>query len=535
MSRVGDDDVGVWSFKQVHAQLLQVSLPLRSANPATVFLLALAVGVCTATGLFSSTSAPPEGYAAMHTSVPLVTETSTPETTTQHTDNTTLAFRLERVREMMQHTWAGYKECAWGHDELSPVSCSHNDKWGGFGITLVDSLDTLILMGMTEELAEARRFVAEINYGASDAGALSVFELTIRHVGGLLSAYTLTGDKLYLDKAVSLADLLLPAFNTPSGVPVGEYNMYTKRYNIDRANPCLAEAGSLQMEFSYLSIITNNSVYADTANRFFETVFDMQESTGIEPIKDLVPLHFNSFSGDFTDELISFGGQGDSYYEYLLKLWILDGKRDPWLRKMYDRSVAAMKRHLIFYTRNEGVMYLANSDHGEAGHTMEHLTCFVPGMLALGAEGPADLNLAERLGETCHKMYSSTASGLGAEILSFEPHTDEFLSQDASYILRPETLESMFLLWRKTKNPKYRDWAWDMFLAIERNCKTTYGYSGVTNVDMRRGGALDDRMESFFIAETIKYLFLIFSDDDVLDLNEYVLTTEAHPFRIQEN
>lgn len=105
--------------------------------------------------------------------------------------------------------------------------------------------------------------------------------------------------------------------------------------------------------------------------------------------------------------------------------------------------------------------------------------------------------------------------------------------QVAYYILRPEVIESYYYMWMMTKNEKYREWAWEAVLAIEKYCRTENGYSGINNVNIANP-QFDDVQQSFFFAETLKYLYLIFADTDLLPLDKYVFNTEAHPFRIRD-
>lgn len=123
----------------------------------------------------------------------------------------TARIRRDKIRDAMLFVWNSYRQYAWGQDELKPVSKTGSQNWGGMGVTLVDSLDTLWLMGLHKEFDEAKKWV-QTSLTFDHAGAVSVFETTIRELGGLLSAYDLSGDKVFLDKAKLLGDRLMPAF-----------------------------------------------------------------------------------------------------------------------------------------------------------------------------------------------------------------------------------------------------------------------------------------------------------------------------------
>jgi mannosyl-oligosaccharide alpha-1,2-mannosidase len=173
---------------------------------------------------------------------------------------------------------------------------------------------------------------------------------------------------------------------------------------------------------------------------------------------------------------------------------------------------------------------------------MGHLACFTGGLFALTSMYVDELSSAERhifkslaaeITNTCHESYIKTATHIGPESFSFK-NGAEVEPIDSYYILRPEVIEAYFYMWRMTKDQKYRDWAWDAAEAIEKHCRTDSGYSGLKDVRYVNS-VKDDVQQSFFFAETLKYLFLIFSDDDVLSLDKYVLNTEAHPFLILKN
>lgn len=123
------------------------------------------------------------------------------------------------------HAYGGYEKHAFGHDEVRPVTNETNDSWNGWGVTMIDALDTMALMGLTEELARARAHVATLTFDQDKS--ISVFETTIRYLGGLLSAYALTQDQLYADKAFELGRAMLPAFETETRIPYNSLNLQT--------------------------------------------------------------------------------------------------------------------------------------------------------------------------------------------------------------------------------------------------------------------------------------------------------------------
>jgi len=246
-------------------------------------------------------------------------------------------------------------------------------------------------------------------------------------------------------------------------------------------------------------------------------------------------------SGEFASHEITLGARADSLYEYLLKQWLLSGRTDERMRAMYDESVAAIRQHLVIRggeARCGNCTYLASWNYKTKVHVhqMDHLVCFVPGMLALGAHGDtydADMELARELMATCYRMYAHSPSGLAPEIADFSHAREVRAVPSAKHgLLRPETVESLFIMWRLTGDSTYREWGWDIFEAIESRTRVSSGgFSPVRDVTAPKL-ALSGNMESFFVAETLKYLYMLFSDGTEVPLDEYVLNTEAHPLRI---
>ncbi|XP_029372403.1 endoplasmic reticulum mannosyl-oligosaccharide 1,2-alpha-mannosidase isoform X1 [Echeneis naucrates] len=446
--------------------------------------------------------------------------------------------RLEAVREAFRHAWKGYKDHAWGHDELKPISKSFGE-WFGLGLTLIDSLDTMWILGLKEEFGEARTWV-EKELSFSKNVDVNLFETTIRVLGGLLSTYHLTGDQLFLDKAKDLGSRLMPAFKTPSKIPFSDVNIgkgtaHPPRWTSDST---LAEVTSIQLEFRELSRITQEPQYQDVVNEVMKLVHRLPGKHD-----GLVPMFINTNSGQFTHKgVFTLGARADSYYEYLLKQWIQGGKTEDDLLEDYLQAVEGVKKHLVKQTGPSGLTFVGELSHNRFNAKMDHLVCFLPGTLALGAHNnlPGDhMDLAVQLMETCHQMYTQMETGLSPEIAHFNLQTSDghdvvVKPADRHNLLRPETVESLFYMYRFTKDTKYRDWGWEILQNFNKYTKVPGGgYTSINNVRDPVNPGPRDKMESFFLGETLKYLYLLFSDDtELLSLDKYVFNTEAHPLPI---
>ncbi|KAM0906663.1 hypothetical protein ACQ4PT_016629 [Festuca glaucescens] len=439
--------------------------------------------------------------------------------------------RREKVKEAMLHAWNSYVKYAWGMDELQPQSKNGVNSFGGLGATLVDSLDTLYIMGLKDEFQKARDWVAESLSFDKDYDA-SVFETTIRVVGGLLSAYDMSGDKVFLEKAKDIADRLLPAWDTTSGIPFNSINLaHGRAHNFGWTNgdSILADSGTEQLEFIALSQRTGDPKYQLKAENVIRQLQKIYPSDG------LLPIYINPHSGTSSYSTITFGAMGDSFYEYLLKVWIQGNKTESvkHYRQMWETSMEGLIS-LTKKTTPSNYSYICEKTGGSLSDKMDELACFAPGMLALGASGYGPekakqiMNLAEELARTCYNFYQSTPTKLAGENYYFHPGQDMNVGTSWN-ILRPETVESLMYLWRLTGNKTYQDWGWDIFQAFEKNSRIESGYVGLRDVN---SGEKDDKMQSFFLAETLKYLYLLFSPPSVISFDEWVFNTEAHPLRI---
>ncbi|EDV24520.1 uncharacterized protein TRIADDRAFT_25880 [Trichoplax adhaerens] len=435
---------------------------------------------------------------------------------------------------MMKFAWDGYVKYAWGQNELSPNSLRGHfaNIFGSYntGATIVDALDTLYIMDMKEEFKMASDWVKnKLDFNQVFA---SVFETNIRFLGGLLSAYALTNDEVFKTKAKDLGDRLAKAFNSRTGIPYGRINIGSGAAS-SGSSAVLAEIGTVHLEFAYLTRITGDKSYLDKVQNLRKHLNKITKPNG------LYPNYIDISSGNWISQSVSIGAMGDSFYEYLIKSWYLSGGKDKLARSMFDEAMKHIIAKLVKKSWS-GLTFVAQSNYGSIENRMEHLACFSGGMFALGAKGAPKkmaatyLNLGREIGNTCHESYIRTATHIGPEVFRFGLGKDaqSSYSGEMHYILRPEVVETYFVLWRITRDKKYRDWGWDAAQSIEKYCKSKAGYSGISNV-YSNSPSQDDVQQSFFLAETLKYLYLLFSDNDVLPLDKWVFNTEAHPLPVE--
>jgi ER degradation enhancer, mannosidase alpha-like 2 len=415
----------------------------------------------------------------------------------------------ERVRQEFLHAWQGYKQYAWGHDELRPLSKSYHDWYGtSLYMTPVDALDTMVLMGLKNEANEDRELIDK-NLSFDKDIYVKNFEITIRMLGGLLSSYQLTRDKRLLALAEDLGNRLLPVFNSPTGMPYSYVNLKTGAVRGAETNP--AEVGTLLLEFGTLSKLTGKPVYYDKAKRALVELYDRRSKIG------LVGDGINVETGKWTGTDSSVSGGIDSYYEYLLKAWLLFGDKD--CKRMWDTSIAALNRY-VADDAPTGLWYgHVNMNTGKrTGTYFGALDAFFPGELALSGDMPR----ARRLEDSCYKMW--TMFGIEPEVINYSTMKVIY----GGYPLRPEIIESAFYLHHFTNDPRYLQMGNTFFDSLVKYCRTPVAYAALKDVRTKQQ---DDDMESFFLAETLKYLYLIYAPANTVDLSHSVFNTEAHPLQ----
>ena len=414
-----------------------------------------------------------------------------------------------RVRAAILDSWAAYQKHAAPHDELKPVSNTPHD-WHAQSllITPVDTLDTLLLIGAKKEADEAHQLIVEKLSFDHDISVKN-FEITIRVLGGLLSAYEMTGDARLLQLADDLGTRLLPVFESPTGMPYMYVNLKTGKVTGARTNP--AEIGTLFLEFGTLSRHTRKPVYYDKAKRALVELYNRRSKIG------LVGEEIDVETGKWLSTASHVGGGIDSYYEYLLKGWLLFGDED--CRAMWRESVRALNRHLADNAPS-GLWY-GQVDMNSGKRTASEfggLHAFLPAVLALGGDIPR----ARRLQESCFKMWN--VAGIEPEVLNYR--TMKIVHP--GYPLRPEIMESAYTLYVKTKDPRYLDMGRTFFDSLVRHARAGNTFTNLKNVETKEKG---DLLPSYFLAETLKYLYLLYAPPETLKFDEVVFNTEAHPYR----
>ncbi|XP_043269051.1 ER degradation-enhancing alpha-mannosidase-like protein 2 [Venturia canescens] len=443
----------------------------------------------------------------------------------------------EEVRSMFDHAYSSYLKYAYPYDELRSLSCDGFDTWGSFSLTLIDALDTLAIMGNYTEFRRVAELISSrVNFEANIN--VSVFETNIRVVGGLLSAHLLSrkaGIRLepgwpcngpLLRLAEDMAKRLLAAFDTPTGMPYGTVNL---KYGVPEGETsitCTAGIGTFLLEFGTLSRLTGDPLYEEVAMNAVKALHYHRSNIG------LVGNHVDVLTGRWTAQDSGIGAGVDSYFEYLAKGTLL--LQDPLLAGIFHEHKTAIEKYIrredwhLWVSMNEGQVTLP---------VFQSLDAYWPGVLSLFGE----IDDAMKFLHNYHRVWKQ---------FGFTPEFYNIAQSEAGtnregYPLRPELIESVMYLYRATGDPYLVQVGVDVLRSLQHSAKTTCGYATINDVRDHRKA---DRMESFFLAETTKYLYLLFDPENfihnngqhgevietqwgecVVDAGGYVFNTEAHP------
>ncbi|XP_075655445.1 alpha-mannosidase I MNS4 [Castanea sativa] len=428
----------------------------------------------------------------------------------------------DEVRGMFYHAFNGYMEHAFPLDELRPLSCGGEDTLGGYALTLIDSLDMLALLGDWEHFASSVEWIGK-NLQFDINKTVSVFETTIRVLGGLLSAHLIasdyaTGMKIpsydnqLLNLAEDLARRLLPAFDTPTGIPFGSVNLLHGVDEHESKVTSTAGGGTLTLEFGVLSRLTNDPIFEQVTKNAVRGLWARRSKL------NLVGAHINVFTGEWTQKDAGIGTSIDSFYEYLLKAYLLFGDEE-YLFIFQEAYAAAMH-----YLYNDPWYVEVNMDSAAIVWPLfNSLQAFWPGLQVLAGDIDPAIQ-THRAFFSVWKRYGFTPEGFNLATLSVQ-------QGQKSYPLRPELIESTYWLYKATRDPRYLDVGRDMVASLQYGARCPCGYCHISDVEFHKQ---EDHMESFFLAETVKYLWLLFDlavgPDNLVENGpyKYIFSTEGH-------
>ncbi|XP_019259396.1 PREDICTED: alpha-mannosidase I MNS4 isoform X3 [Nicotiana attenuata] len=428
----------------------------------------------------------------------------------------------DEVREMFYHAFNGYMDHAFPRDELRPLSCGGEDTLGGYALTLIDSLDTLALLGDRERFTSSVEWIGK-NLQFDINKTVSIFETTIRVLGGLISAHLIasdyntgmripTYDNELLHLAEDLARRMLPAFDTPTGIPFGSVNLLHGVDENESKITSTAGGGTLTLEFGVLSRLTNDPIFEQVAKNAVRGLWARRSKI------NLVGAHIDVFSGDWTQKDAGIGTSIDSFYEYLLKAYLLFGDEE-YLFIFQEAYKAAM--HYLF---NDPWYVEVNMNSAALVWPLfNSLQAFWPGLQVLAG----DIEPAIRT----HAAFFSVWRRYGFTPEGFNLATLTVQQGQKSYPLRPELIESTYWLYKATRDPRYLDAGRDMLASLQYGARCTCGYCHISDVEFHKQ---EDHMESFFLAETVKYLWLLFDlaagPDNLVENGpyKYIFSTEGH-------
>lgn len=414
------------------------------------------------------------------------------------------------VRAQMAWSWDQYRKHAWGKDEIKPVSGSFSSfplNSHHLGLSLIEALDTLWVMGLDSRFQDGVDWV-KANFDADVDGEVSVFETSIRLIGGLLSAHHACGDAVLLAKARDLADRLLPAFETPTGMPYRFINLKTGAVRERLTSP--ADIATYLPEWGTLSQLTGDPKYAATARKAIGAVFERRSKL------DLVATKIDVLSGEWRSRQATVGSYCDSFFEYLWDSWQLLG--DAECKRMYEVCTAAILKHQQVW--KDGSLWFADVDFETGaivGTEQDELASFYGGLLAQGG--------AMKLGAAYTESWVEVQKRFGVLPEGYDYATAA--PTQLANALRPELVDSVFTLWLIDRDPRWRNIGRVHFLAMKRWNKAQYGYTDLADVtgDPKRQA---DHCPGYWWSEQMKYYYLLFSDTPRFDYNRNYLSTEGN-------
>lgn len=434
-------------------------------------------------------------------------------TTSVETSTTANPIADSLAQEVIDETlrsWKAYKQYAWGHDVLAPLSKSYEDWYEEpLYISPIDAFSTLHLMDLKDEAKEIERYVVDSLDFNKDID-VKIFEVNIRILGGLLAMYEHSGNPKVLNKAKDFADRMLHAFNTKTGIPTYWVNLKTGIAKGDTVN--VAEAATYTFEMGILSSYTKDPKYYQAGKKATLAIYERRSTIGL--IGEII----NVQTGEWISSQSHLGAGVDSYYEYLYKSYLLFG--DEELGNIWRASIQSINQYLAEDYDNK--LWYSRADMNSGKLVSAKVTlydAFFPAILALSG----DVTRAARLQQTWEWLWDK----YGLEPMDYDYKKE--VPTYPVYDLNPEFMESAYYLYHLTGDSIYFNMNKKCWEDIKRYCKTDVAFTSIENVETMEKR---DYMPTFFFAETLKYLYLTFSHyQNKFNFDEYLFNTEAHQFK----
>ncbi|KAI5297850.1 maturation of Asn-linked oligosaccharides protein [Ascosphaera atra] len=451
------------------------------------------------------------------------------------------ADKADAVRDAFRFAWDGYYKYAFPHDELRPVSNGSSDSRNGWGASAVDALSTAIIMDLpdvVEDIMISKSVSLRLLFDTWEECCPDTIYSRRERAPLVMNLK----DRL-LEQSQNLADVMKFAFESPTGIPWNNLNItakttvsYTRPYTQRKATDRYIGWGK-------------DKRYGKLAQKGEEYLLHPKPKSR-EPFPGLIGSKVSIETGELQDARVSWGGGDDSFYEYLIKMYIYDPKRFEEYKDRWVDAIESSMKHLGSDAA-PNVTFLMDWYEGRENKHSGHLNCFDGGNFVLGGQVLKRQDIIDyglKLVAGCHATYAATTTGIGPESFGWDSskvpsNQKDFFKKNGFYIdnfsyqLRPEVIESFYYAWRATGDTMYRDWVWDAFVAIRKYARTSSAFTSISNVMDSAGGKKSDFQESFLYAEVLKYCYLTFSEEAAWQVasdgkNEFVYNTEAHPVRV---
>ncbi|MEM1134489.1 MAG: glycoside hydrolase family 47 protein, partial [Bacteroidota bacterium] len=426
------------------------------------------------------------------------------------------AALAEEIRQVTLSTWQAYKKYAWGYDVLLPIS-KKGFNWydQSLGISPYDAYSTLKVMGFDEEAKEIEEYALSMDWNKDVY--VQVFEVNIRILGGLLAIYEYSKNPAVLTKVQDFADRILPAFNSPTGIPYHSVNLKTGKTAGNKGEGKgdvinVAQAATYLFEFGILSYYTEDPKYYQAAKRATKAIFERKSEIGLPG--EIINVETGEWEGTKWHHLQA---GVDAYYEYMYKSWMIFP--DPEIKEIWDFSIQKINQYLADDFEGKRFYTIVDMHTGEVlKRSVSLYDAFFPAIQAISG----DIENAERNQETWNWLWDKYS------MLPTRYHYGQDTIEYANSELNPEIIESAYYLHQITSKEKYLDMIKKYWKDINECCKTNEAFHSVKDV---RTKDEKDYLATFFFAETLKYFYVAFAGKEAFDFDAHIFNTEAHTFR----